>query len=81
MFILGSFAFFFFPFLAAFPSIFPRGHIKGYYVSDQTSLGRIFRNSHALDGRILLLGFKSRLKCFNVQGIEVSIRTGINAHP
>lgn len=55
---LPFFLFFFFPFLAAFPSIFPRGHIKGYYVSDQTSMGRIFRNSHSLDGRNLLLGLK-----------------------
>lgn len=74
MFILGSFAFAFFfffpPFLAAFRSIFPRGHIKGHYVSGQASMGRIFRNSHSLGGRILLLGLKQQLKCFNVQGIR-----------
>lgn len=71
MFILGSFAFSFsfLPFLAAFRSIFPRGHIKGYYVSDQASMGRSFCNSRSLGGRILLLGLKQQLKCFNVQGI------------
>lgn len=73
MFVLGTFAFFLFffflPFLAAFPSIFPRGDIKGYYVSDQTSMGRIFRNSRSLDGIILPLGLKQRWKCFNVQEI------------
>lgn len=62
------FSFFFPPLLAAFPSIFPRGHIKGYYVSDQTSTGRIFPNSHSLHGRIVLLGLKLQPKCCNVQG-------------